>query len=59
MENQVSTLNSKNPTHSGSGENYEYGFGGVVFESARELDCRFAGSAAHLFANVITHEIQC
>lgn len=51
MVNQVS-VNSENPLHSRFRENYEYGFGVVVFESAPRLDCRFAGSAKHLLANV-------
>lgn len=33
MVNQVS-VNSENPLHSSFRENYEYGFGVVVFESA-------------------------
>lgn len=49
--NQV-FVNSENPSHSSCGENYDYGFAAVVFESAPELDCRFVSSAKHLLANV-------
>ena len=49
--NQVSA-DSKNPSHSSCGVNYDYGFAAVVFESAPEPDCRFASSAKHLLANV-------
>lgn len=49
--NQVSA-DSENPSHSSCGENYDYGFAAVVFESAPEPDCRFASSAKHLLANV-------
>lgn len=48
---QVS-VNSADPLHSTFRGNYEYAFGVVMFESAPRPDCRFAGSAKHLFAKV-------
>lgn len=49
--NQVSA-DSEDPSHSSCGENYDYGFAAVVFQSAPEPDCRFASSTKHLLANV-------
>lgn len=53
------SVNSENPLHSSFRENYEYGFGVVMFESAFGPDCRFVVPVKHLLANVIIYKVQC
>lgn len=58
LVNQVS-VNSENPSHSSFRENYEYGFGGVVFESAPGWIAGLWALRNTCWQTLITYEIQC